>query len=69
MPVAAQVNRRTMFLVHLQYGDRPDPQPDLNTKIDVVDPAETLNEEETLDQPNGRMGPKLPLDAGSDLPR
>ncbi len=37
-PAASQVRGATLVVAHLQYGPRPVPQPDVNTKKDVADP-------------------------------
>ena len=49
-PESAQAVHRTMFLVHLQRGALPAPQPDKNRKADVVD-IDDLEAPDTEDAP------------------
>ena len=55
-PGAAQVARRTMFLVHLRRGQLPPPRPDLNRKADVAAEQPEAELEEVVPGPDSPQG-------------
>jgi hypothetical protein len=43
-PAASQIRGAVLVVAHLDYGPRPEPLPDLNTRLDVVKKVEDAGE-------------------------